>query len=336
MADKITVAEAVSLANQDTKDLTNEQLTQMNEAFAESFFNREQFSDEAKMANEVTLAEIDSRLEALNQSQNPYDEKELDSIIAMAESVGMFSQKSNIADSVLKRAQKQKADLEATAQNTTQNTAQNTTQASDEISIGAEDTVKVAEENTDAESNTTSNEDQNQKTENTAEKTEDNQYDIIIENEGQLMNFDCVYAENLYEGSYIEIGCPPNPLYMDIVVKNNYNVTDIYQKYYGRNLLEKICICIYAVVNFIVQFLQLQKAKNNDTINNNNIYLLWKIALYLFTVVLMISVINIVNNLCIGIFAAILFTVYNLCYLIFSISHKKGLRELCLLANPKL
>ncbi len=175
MADKITVAEAVSLANQDTKDLTNEQLTQMNEAFAESFFNREQFSDEAKMANEVTLAEIDSRLETLNQSQNPYDEKELDSIIAMAESVGMFSQKSNIAKAVLDKAQKQKADLEATAQNTTQNTAQNTTQDSDEISIGAEDTVKVAEENTDAESNTTSNEDQNQKTENTAEKTEDNQ-----------------------------------------------------------------------------------------------------------------------------------------------------------------
>lgn len=160
------------------------------------------------------------------------------------------------------------------------------------------------------------------------EKIEDNQYDIIIENDGQLMNFDSVYAENLYEGNYIEIGCPPNPLYMDIVVKNNYNVTDIYQKYYGRNLLEKICICIYAGVNFIVQFLQLQKAKNNDTINNNNIYLLWKIALYLFTVVLMISVINIVNNLCIGIFAAVLFTVYNLCFLIFSISHNKGSREL--------
>ena len=62
MADKITVAEAVSLANQDTKDLTNEQLTQMNEPFAEIFFNREQFSDEAKMANIVTLPEINSRL----------------------------------------------------------------------------------------------------------------------------------------------------------------------------------------------------------------------------------------------------------------------------------
>ena len=41
------------------------------------------------------------------------------------------------------------------------------------------------------------------------EKIEDNQYDIIIENDGQLMNFDSVYAENLYERSYIEIGCPP-------------------------------------------------------------------------------------------------------------------------------
>ena len=105
---------------------------------------------------------------------------------------------------------------------------------------------------------------------------------------------------------------------------NENNFSSRFQYY----LLEKICICIYAVVNFIVQFLQLQKAKNNDTINNNNIYLLWKIALYLFTVVLMISVINIVNNLCIGIFAAVLFTVYNLCYLIFSISHNKGSREL--------
>ena len=156
------------------------------------------------------------------------------------------------------------------------------------------------------------------------EKIEDNKYSITIENEGELMNFDAVYAENLYEGNYIEIGCPPNPLYMDIVVKNNNSITPIYQKYYGSNLLEKICICIYALVNFAVQFLQLQKAKNNNMISRNNIYFLWKIALYLFTFVLMISLMNIVNNLCIGIFAAFLFTIYNLCYLIFSVEVQKN------------
>lgn len=156
------------------------------------------------------------------------------------------------------------------------------------------------------------------------EKIEDNKYNITIENDSELMNFDAVYTEYLYEGSYIEIGCPPNPLYMDIVVRNNNNITSVYQKYYGSNLLEKICICIYALVNFAVQFLQLKKAKNNNTISRNNIYLLWKIALYLFTAVLMISVMNIVNNLCIGIFAAVSFTIYNLCYLIFSVEVQKN------------
>ena len=155
------------------------------------------------------------------------------------------------------------------------------------------------------------------------EKPEDNRYDIIMENDGELMHFDNVYAENLFEESYIEIACPPNPLYMDIVVKDNNNVTDIYQKYYGSNLLEKIGICIYALINFMVQFLQLKKAKNNDT-TNNHIYLLWKIALYLFTAVLMISLMNVANNLCIGILAAVLFTIYNLCYLIFSISYSRS------------
>ena len=156
------------------------------------------------------------------------------------------------------------------------------------------------------------------------EKIEDNKYSISIENDGELMKFDAVYAENLYEGNYIEIGCPPNPLYMDIVVKNNSDITPVYQKYYGSDLLEKICICIYALVNFAVQFLQLQKAKNNNMIRRNNIYILWKIALYLFTAVLMISLMNIVNNLCIGVFAAVLFTIYNLCYLIFSVEAQEN------------
>lgn len=160
------------------------------------------------------------------------------------------------------------------------------------------------------------------------EKIEDNKYNITIESDGELIHFESVFAENLSEGNYIEIGCPPNPLYMDIVVKNNNSVTDLYQKYYGSNLLEKICIGIYVLVNFIVQFLQIQKAKNNVTTQNNNIYLWWKFGLYLFTVVLMISLINIVNNLCIGILAAVLFTIYNLCYLIFSISNCRNSGEL--------
>lgn len=153
------------------------------------------------------------------------------------------------------------------------------------------------------------------------EKIEDNKYNITIESDGELIHFENVFSENLSKGNYIEIGCPPNPLYMDIVVKNNNNVTDLYQKYYGSNLLEKICIGIYVVLNFIVQFLQIQKVKNTDTTKNNYIYLFWKIGLYLFTVVLTISLINIVNNLCMGILAAVLFSIYNLYYLIFFISH---------------
>lgn len=115
MADKITIAEAVNLANQDTAKLSNEQLTQMNEAFAESFFNRETLSDDAKIASEVTMAEIDARLKTLEQSQNAYDEKDLDGIIAMAESVGMFSQNSDVAKKVLDKAKLQKQTLEAQA-----------------------------------------------------------------------------------------------------------------------------------------------------------------------------------------------------------------------------
>lgn len=159
------------------------------------------------------------------------------------------------------------------------------------------------------------------------EEIEENKYDIIIENDGESMSFDSVYAENLCEGSYIEIDCPQNPLYMDIVAKNNDNVTDIYQKYYGSNLLEKICICIYGLVNFAVQFLQLKKVPNNGMKSKNSIYCIWKITLYLFTLVFMISLINIVNNLYIGLLAAVLFAVYNLCYLIFSISDYGGSGE---------
>lgn len=117
MADKITVAEAINLANQNTAELTNEQLTQMNEAFAESFFNRKVRTPEEQMASDVTIAEIDARLEVLAQNKNLYDEKDLDGIIAMAESVGMFSQKADVAKEVLAKAQAQKAAIEAAEQN---------------------------------------------------------------------------------------------------------------------------------------------------------------------------------------------------------------------------
>ena len=76
------------------------------------------------------------------------------------------------------------------------------------------------------------------------ENTDDNRCDIIIENDGELQCFGNVYAEDLSEGSYIEIGCPPNPLYMDIVVKSNNNITDTYQKYYGSNIIGKN-VCFY-------------------------------------------------------------------------------------------
>ena len=153
MADKITVAEAVNLANQNTKDLTNEQLTQMNEAFAENFFNGEPRSAEVQMASDVTIAEIDARLDAFAGKQDLYDEKDLDSIIAMAESVGMFSQRADIAKAVLEKAQKQKADMAAAAQNIEvvedrENQAQDTEQAEPQTAENQdESSITAATEN---------------------------------------------------------------------------------------------------------------------------------------------------------------------------------------------
>ena len=165
MADKITVAEAINLANQNTKDLTNEQLTQMNEAFAESFFNKEPRSAEAQIASDVTIAEIDSRLEALAQNQNLYDEKDLDGIIAMAESVGMFSQKADVAKAVLEKAQKQKADMAAAPQNIEvvedkENQAQATQQAEPQTAENQDTTSSAAAPETKEDEGTLTQEDQ--------------------------------------------------------------------------------------------------------------------------------------------------------------------------------
>ena len=143
MADKMTMAEAVSLANQNTSELSNEQLTQMQEAFNDSFLKQESRTQEEQDASDITIAEIDSRLEALSQNQNNFDDKDLDSIIAMAESVGIFSQKSDIAKAVLEKAQAQKVSLAASAQS-------NDTQQADEVSIGAETTANADTEEKDA------------------------------------------------------------------------------------------------------------------------------------------------------------------------------------------
>ena len=179
MADKISVEEAVNLANQDTAKLSNEQLTQMNEAFADSFFNKEPRSADVQTASAVTIAEIDSRLEALAQSQNPDDEQDLDSIIAMAESVGIFAAKQDIAKEVLDRAKKQKAELDAKASQP------------DEFELGDDTASGDAQENqTKLQDNEQTSETQSQESPSAAEDSEE-----LSEEENQALET----AENTAE-----------------------------------------------------------------------------------------------------------------------------------------
>ena len=154
MTDKLTVAEAIELANQDTAKLTNEQLTQMNEAFAESLLNQQTRQPNEQIASDVTIAEIDARLKALAENQNPYDEQDLDSIIAMAESVGMFSQNSEVAKKVLEKAKAQKDALQSKTQEneqtkTEENTAESNASEENTATPDLKDQIEI--ENTSSE-----------------------------------------------------------------------------------------------------------------------------------------------------------------------------------------
>ena len=149
-------------------------------------------------------------------------------------------------------------------------------------------------------------------------KTEDHKYDIILECDGEEKSFPSVYAEELFEGSYIEIGIPPNPLYRDIVIKNNHSITALYKKYYGSNFMEKAGVIFYCILNFFIQSVQLKKAKPYG-INRlkMGIYLGWRIGMYSFSGVLFLSLANMVNNLLIGVLAGGLYVLYNFCCMIY-------------------
>lgn len=155
------------------------------------------------------------------------------------------------------------------------------------------------------------------------EKISEYKYNVIIEDSEGIKSFNSIYGENLEEGDFIQIALPPNPLYGDIVVKKNNNITNLYQKHYGNNFKEKVYVFIYCLLNVVVQNRKLRKAKHYiQNKAGKHIHKSWTITLYFFTFVLLLSLTNIINNFFMGILAGGLYFIYNLCYLIISVSRK--------------
>lgn len=142
---KMTVQEAVDLITNNKLEFSDKQLAQMNEAFFEDFTNNP--SNDVKDARDIALGLAEERITAL-AAQDSYDAADLDSIMALANSISAFSREADVAKEVLAKAQKQKDEL-AAGGNTTENESHEDVVDAPEYGIGEDTSNTDTNENAD-------------------------------------------------------------------------------------------------------------------------------------------------------------------------------------------
>lgn len=147
MAENMTLDEAVRLAEGATAELSNEQLAQMESVFSQNFFNQEPRTAKVQDAADITLAEAESRIDAL-YGQDVYDTADLDSIISLANVISPFSNKADLAKSVAEKAAKQKEEQSSENSQPKENESLTKEQVKEEINrINSETRNRVLELN---------------------------------------------------------------------------------------------------------------------------------------------------------------------------------------------
>lgn len=114
MADsKMTLDEAMRLANGDYQSVDNAQLAEMNQVFADSFTAQDgSYTDDVKFAANSMQLEAEERIQKLEKVDN-FEPGEIDGIIALADSLGFSSPLKDQAKALAEKAIKQKAELES-------------------------------------------------------------------------------------------------------------------------------------------------------------------------------------------------------------------------------
>lgn len=126
---KMTLDEAMKLADGDYQAIDNAQLAEMNQVFADSFTAQDgSYTDDVKFAANSMQLEAEERIQKLEKVDN-FEPGEIDGIIALADSLGFSSPLRDQAKALAEKATKQKTELESQNATAPEKTEENDTSA---------------------------------------------------------------------------------------------------------------------------------------------------------------------------------------------------------------
>lgn len=184
---KMTLNEAMQLADSDYEQLDNVQLAQINQTFTDSFAAQDgSYTDDVQFAANMIQLEAETRIQKYEKLDN-FETADIDGIMALADSLSFSSPLKDQAQKLIDRAAKQKAEtLESNATETLESNATETPEfemGDTEETIGepTQTTEKTEEEVVDKTS--TQDETQQNISEETSETTQDPAAEEFEEND---------------------------------------------------------------------------------------------------------------------------------------------------------
>lgn len=176
---KMTLSEAMQLANSDYEQLDNVQLAQINQTFTDSFSAQNgSYTDDVQFAANMIQLEAETRIQKYEKLDN-FEMADIDGIIALADSLSFSSPLKDQAQKLVDRAAKQKAEtLESNANETSEFEVG---EMGDVIGEPTQETEKTQEEAT--EQTAKQDETQQKRSEETNESTQDSAAEEFEEND---------------------------------------------------------------------------------------------------------------------------------------------------------
>lgn len=135
---------------------------------------------------------------------------------------------------------------------------------------------------------------------------------ILVDKNGNDNQVEHVFSEALKEGDEVEIAESSQRFLGRIVKTINGKETEYYQSIEDSTGIEKIIVCIYIIFTIVMQTRFLKREKKSMSISKVQLLLLlfWEKGVWIYCVIMAISLFNLVDNKILGVTGAIVFVIY--------------------------
>ncbi|WP_049728406.1 hypothetical protein [Dorea sp. D27] len=134
----------------------------------------------------------------------------------------------------------------------------------------------------------------------------------LLDENGNYNQVEHVFSEALKEGDEVEIAESSQRFLGRIVKTINGKETEYYQSIENSTGIEKIIVCIYIIFTIVMQTRFLKREKKSMSISKVQLLLLqfWEKGVWIYCIIMAISLFNLVDNKIWGITGALVFVIY--------------------------